>query len=62
MNLHSLHAERLESLKTFKIFKITKLITTDHKWQPLKSVKRDLLLINDDLSKLDTHVLKVLKE
>ena len=27
-----------------------------------KSVKRDLLLINDDLSKLDTHVLKVLKE
>jgi len=27
-----------------------------------KSVKRDLLLINDDVSKLDTHVLKVLKE
>ena len=27
-----------------------------------KSVKRDSLLINDGLSKLETHVLKVLKE
>jgi hypothetical protein len=27
-----------------------------------KSVKRGLLLINDDLSKLETHVLIVLKE